>query len=168
MHARRALVIAALSLPTLAAPAVAQRADSLVAGARIRVTTRPTSERIVGTLATLDSSGLALRRSARDSAFFVSLDAVRAVELSTRQRSDGEAFRRGALPGFLIGAAVGFVATGLAYRQDQRCDLDCFMSVTPIIGVLSLGFTGVTTLLGGLMGMSSDRDVWEPVAVPVR
>jgi len=167
MHAGHALVIAALSLATLAAPAAAQRADGLTAGTRIRVTLRESPERVVGTFTTLDSAGLALRRSARDSAFVVPLDAVRSLEVSTRRRSDGEAFRRGALPGFLIGAAVGFVATGLAYRADLACN-DCMVIITPYIAVMSLGLTGVTTLLGGVLGMSSERDVWAPAAVPER
>lgn len=162
---RRLFAVAALA--ALAAPLHAQRTGALTAGARVRVVVDSSRGRTVGTLTGVDDAGLALRRTATDSAFFVPYDAVRTLEVSTRQRSGGEAFRRGALPGLLIGLGASFVATGLAYQADRKCN-DCFFPITPVVGALGVVFTGLTTVVGGAIGLASQRDVWERVRLPGR
>jgi hypothetical protein len=96
---------------------------------------------------------------------FVPLADLRRVDESRGARPRSEAFRRGAGVGFLVGAGVGVVATGLAYHWDRRASCDCMIPATAVVGALSVGFTGVTTLAGGVIGVATRerwRRAWPP------
>jgi hypothetical protein len=89
---------------------------------------------------------------------------LRRVDISSGQRPTGEAFRRGAKTGALIGIGVGLVATGLAIRADRECN-DCMIPSTMIALPLSVVFTGATTLVGGMIGVAN-REQWTQVWPP--
>ena len=165
----RALPLAALGLLLAgpgAPPVGAQRADALVAGARVRV--RPSHappSRVVGTVVRSDSAMLVVQPS--DGApplAFVWRD-VREVAVSTERRTWPEAFGRGALRGALVGGAVGLVATGAMAVYEYRNPCDCFIPGTVVVGAYSVAFTAVTALVGGAIGVTR-RDVWRRVRPP--
>lgn len=171
---RTALCLAALALlggGLMAAPPLgAQRADSLAAlarvapGLRVRVDLRtPKYARRIGAVVRADSLALVLlpQRAAEP----VTLDAanILTVEMSRGLRPEGEAFGRGALRGFLVGAGIAVVATGAALWQEQRNPCDgCTMSGPLIVGALGIALTAVTTLAGGAIGLAH-RERWERV-----
>lgn len=166
---RAALVLTAAAAATTAATvAGAQQADLLQAGARLRVTrVGPPLRTQEGVFVTADSTRIVLAIGpdglGRDTMPRVD---VREVAVHVGRRTAGAAFGRGAGWGALVGASVGLVATTLTVADERRnpCD-DCFVSAPLVVGVLSVAFTAVTTLVGGAIGLAH-RDRWETVAVP--
>ena len=159
------LAALALGLAAAAGPLPAQRLDDLAAGARLRVARHAPPRPVVGTLVRADSTGLTLSPARGGPALVVPLADLRRVDVSRGARPAPEAFWRGAGVGFLVGAGVGVVATGLAYQSDRRSSCDCIIPATAIVGALSVAFTGVTTLTGGVIGVATRerwRQAWPP------
>jgi hypothetical protein len=160
-HPSTALAAAALLL----APAItAQQLDSLTVGARIRVQRiAPVWTVVRGTYVTRDSISFALdERGEAYSRLSVPVLEVRAVEMVVRRRTAGQAFGRGAGFGAVAGASVSAVLMVIAVRSDARSTGDEWISSSAVAGVFSVLLTGVTTLVGGGLGML-DRDIWKPV-----
>lgn len=146
-------------------PLAAQRLDSLVSGARVRVTRQAPARSVVGTVLHADSVELVVAPKRGGSTLTMRISEVQRVEVSLGSRPRAAAFRHGAGVGFLVGAGVGAVATSLAIRSDRRSKCDCMISGTAVVGVLSVAFTGVTTLLGGALGVAG-RERWHKTWPP--
>ena len=148
-----------------ALPLVAQRADSLTVGAKIRVQrAAPVWTMVRGTYVTRDSVSFVLDEG--DSSGVrtnIPMIEVKSVEMSVRQRTSGEAFKRGAGRGALVGIGAGAILMTLATIADAReANSDSFISARAVAGVFSVLLTGVTTLVGGGIGLAA-RDQWREV-----
>lgn len=138
----------------------------MVIGDRLRVTPLVPTRPVYGAFVSADSVGLLFTPGDGGGVSVrTPLAELRRIEVSRGARSRLDAFRRGAGIGFLVGAGIGTVATGLALREDRRSSCDCIISSTAIVGALSLAFTGVTTLVGGGIGIST-RERWRQVLPP--
>jgi hypothetical protein len=119
---------------------------------------------VVGRLIRADSLSLVIAPDRGPSTMTMSLSELRRVDVSRGARPTGEAFADGALTGALIGTGVGIIATALAIRADRRCN-DCMIPGTAIVVPLSVAFTGVTTFVGGMIGVAG-REKWSPAWPP--
>lgn len=154
------LVAAAVALP--AASASAQRPDSLPVGIDVRVTPRFAADRpLTGELLEADSVGLVVGRYRRSPMQLAYSDIASVDVARGRTRIPGGA-ARGAKRGFLIGAAIGIVATSAAFVYDQRTSSEAFIPGTVIIGAYSVGLIAVTTATGAILG-NRQRTNWERV-----
>lgn len=155
-----AAVVIVLGL-VAAGPLEAQRLDSLPVGARLRVLA--TQHAVRGTLIRADSTGLLLAPADGGPSVFAPVAELRRVDVSEGSPPAWGAFQRGAGIGFLVGAGIGVVATALA---SQSHDGDAIIIPTQdLVRLLSIGFTGVTTLGGGLIGVAS-RERWHQLWPP--
>jgi hypothetical protein len=137
--------------------------DSL---AKVRVTQnflKP--EILVGELAGADTADLVVQHG--EERLIVPLAYVRHVELSTGRRSSGQGALRGAIYGFLGGAA----ATGLFVLATNAGGSDCADCIwNPSTGfyVLGLPLTGVSTITGAAVGATRPGDYWLRISLPIR
>ena len=160
--ARRALLVAlALAAP---APLAAQHLDSLQAGARVRLMRRAPQLHVVGTLVRADSVVVVMPQAGGEPAVVVRDESV-TVDLSRGPGNRHDGFSRGAKTGAAVGLAVGLVGIGVAYLIERDCVSYCFG--TPTAAVLLLPFTGITTVVGGVVGKAlARRERWERVWPP--
>ena len=92
------------------------------------------------------------------------LSELKRVDVSRGARSTDEAFARGATTGALVGTGISLIAIALAVRADRDCS-DCTIPGTVFVVPLSAAFTGVTTLVGGMIGVAG-REEWRRVWPP--
>lgn len=148
-----------------ALPLAAQRVDSLTVGAKIRVQrAAPVWTVVRGTYVTRDSVSFVLDESTGSGVrTSIPMLDVQSVEMSVSQRTSGEAFGRGASRGALVGIGASAILMTLATISDARDgNSDTWISGRALAGVFSVLLTGVTTLVGGGIGLA-DRDTWSPV-----
>ena len=123
----------------LPAPLQAQRADSLVVGADVRVE-RQTGEPAVvtGRFRSRDTSSFVLAElAAPDNLRSIPMRNIRSVFLLESTRSSGNAFGRGAGIGALVGLGVSAILVGAAVITDaQNTCRDCWITATPVAAVL--------------------------------
>lgn len=166
---RGAVVLqAALALSAVllsAAPAAAQRPDSLPVRTVVRVTPtlRPVRQ-VVGAIESADSLRFRVVTRQHDVVEYP-YDAVASVEVARGMTRAPGAVGRGAWRGFLVGATIGLVATGAALAYDFHGGGEAFVPASLLIGAYSVAFTGVTTVAGALIG-SVPRTNWERVWGP--
>lgn len=166
---RGAVVLqAALALSAVllsAAPAAAQRPDSLPARTVVRVTpTLRPARQVVGAIESADSLRFRVVTRQHDVVEYP-YDAVASVEVARGMTRVPGAVGRGARRGFLVGATIGLVATGAALAYDFHGGGEAFVPASLLIGAYSVAFTGVTTVAGALIG-SVPRTNWERVWGP--
>lgn len=151
------LLAAALLLALPCDPVAAQAGAAPPApGARIRVSARHT---YIGTLLSLDTSALVLRRDALRDTLRLPLATIGRLDVSTGKKSGAG---RGAKLGLMVGAGVG-AAVGLAAAAEgcSSQDFVCFgPEVIPgmavVVGAMGAG-------LGALIGAANPIDRWEQV-----
>lgn len=162
------LLLAATALAASSPALHAQRVDSLVVGARVRVEVRDGAPPVViGRLEQRAPDGALVVRP-EDAEVTRTIDAarVRALAVSTERLDAGAASRRGALRGFLFGGAITLAATALTAGIEFNSGGDSMRGLgTMLVGGAGLALTGITTAVGAVAGRQ-DRDRW--VAVPVR
>lgn len=148
---------------SFAAPASAQRADSLRIGARVRVQPlhRPPPQ-VAGVVAAVDSVNLTLNDS-HGSPQIVPLDEILRLERYDGQLGSYEGLRRGARRGFLIG--LGTTTVLLVVSLIVPCQGECDMSAPQFAVLLGGTVTAATTVLGGIIG-SQYRAVWTRLPIP--
>ena len=158
---------AAAMLPALVS---AQRADSLVVGAQLRVDRlQPERKYIRGTYTSHDSVKLVIAAldGARD-LIELPLRDIGAVELLTAVRPSDKAFVEGAKRGALVGLGIGAILVTLGALADSRtpgnCG-DCFVTGTSLAVGASFLIIPLSALIGGASG-SASRETW--VEVPIR
>ena len=146
------------------APAVAQRADDLAVGARVRVRTTVGDPRdVVGTLLRVDSAGVVIREVYGDSVRIMR-PGIRTLEVSRGWRTAGDAAWRGAGWGFLVGA--GLTVTALAVSAvhvmaTDSCGDYCGLGFA-VMGIMGTGLTIATSAIGAIVGLGF-RERWERV-----
>lgn len=148
-----------------AAPATAQRADSLRIGARVRIQPfhRPPPQ-VAGVVAAVDSVGLTLTDS-HGSPQFVPHDEIVRLERYDGHISSFTGFRRGARRGLMIGLGASAFLTLVALIT-PTCQSDCAsISETAEVVLLSASVTAATTTLGGIIG-SQYLSVWTRLPIP--
>ncbi|HTK52254.1 MAG TPA: hypothetical protein VL308_10230 [Gemmatimonadaceae bacterium] len=164
MTARLALVVATVMIS--ATTALAQRADSLRIGARVRVQPihRPPPQ-VAGEVVAVDSVGLTLKDS-HGSPQFVPLDEINRLERYDGRISSFAGLRRGARRGLMIGLGASAVIWAIAViNTNPSCGGDCLLSPKEEAAVLTVGLTAVSTTLGGIIG-SQYRAVWTSLPIP--
>ena len=153
-------------------PLLAQRADSLIQGARVRVQfdgpSRGWMRSMEGTVVRPDADTLLLRSAAQALAAGIPWSRVRRVETYARTRSAGEAFGRGARRGAVVGAAIGVgaIVAERVYERTRECTVHCrrpFLVGFGAAVVTSTTFWG--TVIGGVAGLSH-REQWTRVRLP--
>ena len=152
---------------TVSGNAAAQRADSLLVGARVRVHRHSAPPRVVsGVLLGADSTGLTLAAANGAPPRTVAAAEVARLERHAGRRSAGAAFGRGAGRGALVGLALSAVLMGAALVEERRnpCH-DCFINGPMAAGIVAVPLTAGSTLLGGVIGLGR-RDRWTRVAYP--
>ena len=157
-------------------PLLAQRADSLIQGARVRVQfegpARGWVRSMEGTVVRADGDTLLLRSAAQALAQGIPWSRVRRVEAYAGTRPAGTAFGRGALRGAAVGAAVGVggILAERLYATTRQCTYGATtgqcrplsLNVQAMI-VTSTTFWG--TVIGGFVGLSH-RERWTQVRRP--
>jgi hypothetical protein len=140
----------------------AQRADTLTAGARIRIHTgrRNAHE---ATYVRADSGGLVAVVHPGTPATHA-WAGVRRVERYAGPLSPGEAFGRGARRGAVVGGVLTVAAVAVAAYSDLRRPCDCGISTTAVVASVGSLYAGVFAGVGGLVGLAY-RDRWQPVRV---
>lgn len=163
LRIRSLLVLSA----ALALPLHAQRADSLTVGAQVRVDRwQPTREYYRGTYQKRDSLTfvIASRDDVLETIAIPTRDIGR-VEMLVGTRTTGEAIKRGAGRGALVGIGGSAIVMTLAVIADARDDGDSFIPAKVVAGAFAVVFTAATTLIGAAIG-SAHRETW--VEVPFR
>lgn len=158
MRSQASLFAAALLLALPSDPGAAQAAAAPPApGARIRVHTRYI---YIGTLLSLDTSALVLRRDALRDTLRLPLATIGRLDVSTGKKSGAG---RGAKLGLIVGAGVG-AAVGLAAAED--CSSQDFVCFGPeVIPAMAIVVGAMGAGLGALIGAASPIDRWEQVRV---
>ncbi len=145
-------VIAGAPLPGLAQTAIPVAVDQ-----RVRIWT-DASEAVVGRVVAVTPQGLQIA-GAGANPINVSTAAVRRVEVSRGQTSRGTGFRRGAIRGALILAAVGAVSGAL--QHEQVGEDGATVAEAAALGLWSGGLFG--GLIGGAIGAARAGDRWQQV-----
>ena len=159
MH--RALYFLLLLVVVTASPAAAQLSDSqsaLVPGQRARVTYQRLRRPLIGEFVSSDEHALVIRKPGVRQPYYITWDKIARIEESVDQRSRRQTIVRATAAGFLVGVALGVSATAQnelikAIQKRRRSD----MTVVSAYGI------GITTLAGGLLGITWPKDVWEVV-----
>ena len=155
----KAVSLVLLALVTVVGVASGQAPDSIVPGARVRVTPATPERVIVGQLIAVTDSALLIRPGSEAGDITIPRSAVMRLEVS-RGTSRASSAGRGALFGMIIVGAAGF---GMG---DNDCGSDAWFCIDRPTGALIGGVFGVVTgsIVGLLVG-SFER--WQERAVPV-
>lgn len=146
-----------------AAPASAQRTDSLPIGARVRVHfLHPPPAGFDGVLVAVDSFSLTLTTS-DGSPQVAPLDEIARLERYSGRLSGGTAFGRGARTGALIG--LGTSAFLMVVASMNPCEGECLMPPKTAAALVSIPLIALTTAMGGIIG-SQRRELWVPLPNP--
>lgn len=154
------VVVAATTLP-------AQRADSVLVGARVRVQllTPPfggPAPRVEGRFVASDRRSLRLSVPPNAEVRSIERNAIGKLERYEGRRSEGKAFARGAARGAIAGGAVGGVLVAAAFLDARKGCSDCFIDERAIAGVGAVALTAAGALIGGAIG-TAFRDRWTAV-----
>jgi hypothetical protein len=153
-------------------PLLAQRADSLIQGARVRVQfdgpSRGWRRSMEGTVVRTDVDTLVLQSAAQSLAQGIPWSRVRRVETYAGTRSAGAAFGRGARRGAVVGGAIGVgaIVAERVYERTRQCTVHCrrpFLVSFGAVVVTSTTFWGA--VIGGGVGLSH-REQWTRVRQP--
>jgi hypothetical protein len=140
-------------LLTLACPLAAQEPEPEV-GARVRIRADgPSPGRFVGTVLSSDEKAITLRVADERDARVVERSAVRKLEVSRRKSKRSQ----GAFVGFLVGTALGAVAT-VAHGGSSACDSHSVSVCDVALSTIVLGVPGAA--IGAIV---SPGDRWETV-----
>ena len=164
--------IAVMVVASLCArPALAQHDAALRAGVTVRVERRigvpPT---VRGSLVARDSFSVVLSALDDPSRLTsIALTDIRRLEVAESRRTAGQAFRRGARRGALVGLGLsaGLMVIGVV---DDRRQNDSWISGKALAAIGGVVVTTFTTITGGLIGLTS-RERWQRIpleAGPVR
>lgn len=163
--------LAAGTLLGVAVPALAQRADSLPVGARVRARlVYPPPGHVVGTLVGRDSATLTIAVAGERQPVVLRHDEVADLQRSIARLTAEEAFARGARRGALVGLGVSAVLVGFGLYTDYRAVNSAsgvMASATLLTGAAGAAITATTTLIGGAIGRA-DPDRWTRVPLAPR
>lgn len=144
-------------LSGLVPPALAQSTLPVAVDQRVRVWT-DAAEAVTGRVAALTPDTVQVAVDGRDAAT-VAVSAIRRVDVSRGQTSRGAGFKKGAIRGALIMAAIGAVSLGL--QHDAVGEDGASVGEAVALGVWSGGLFG--GLIGGAIGAARAGDEWEQI-----
>jgi hypothetical protein len=155
----RSLVVPvwATALAVAPIPCAAQSALPVVVDQRVRVWT-DAADAVVGQIAAVTPQGLEIAVTGANPVI-VATTAVRRVELSRGHTSRGTGFRKGALRGALILAAIGAVSGAL--QHEQVGEDGASVAEAAALGIWSGGLFGGA--IGGAIGAARAGDRWQQV-----
>ena len=158
---RRVTIVVIIALILTPAASVAQRAELIAQGAKVRVSTRGKMP-YVGHLDSLNATTLAMSRSERNvraPSFVIPRDQV--LNFEVRQRSHALGALQGGVIGFLAGVVTG-AALGVITLEDEE---DCFIFCTATDAAMMGGLVGaiVVTPIGIVGGAVRGVDRWRRV-----
>lgn len=149
-----AVIAATLAMTS---PAAAQTALPIVIDQRVRVWT-DAADAVVGRVIALTPQTVHVAVAGVDP-ITVATTAVRRVEVSRGGTSRGAGFRKGALRGALILAAIGAVSG--ARQHDQVGEDGATVAEAAALGIWSGGLLG--GLIGGAIGASRAGERWQQI-----
>lgn len=150
----RVLIVAVTCTPL---PCAAQSPLPIAVDQRVRLWT-DAADAVIGRVAAVTPQSVQISVAGIEP-IIVATTAVRRVEVSRGQTSRGAGFRRGALRGALILAAIGAVSGAL--QHEQVGEDGATVAEAAALGIWSGGLFG--GLIGGAIGAARAGDRWEQV-----
>lgn len=139
-------------------------------GQRVRVEATAGGARVTGAVVFSDSTLLQLRPQFEATVLQYSWASLKSLEVSQGVRSRSEQAGRGAGTGLLVGGgiALALLTVGLAMDIADGGCADCMITGTGIAAVVSVPIVALTTTVGLIVGVNSEREVWKRVPLPVQ
>lgn len=150
----RLVIVGSLSVSV---PAAAQAPLPIAVDQRVRVWTDAAGA-ITGRVGLVTPGTVQVVPDERDP-IMVAVSAIRRVEVSRSRTSHGAGFKKGAIRGALILAAVGAVSSAL--QHEQIGEDGATVTEAALLGIWSGGLFG--GLIGGAIGAARSGDRWEQV-----
>ena len=141
----------------IAVPAAAQTRVPVAVDQRVRIWT-DAADAVVGRVTAVNQETVQVAPDGRD-ATAVPVSAMRRVEISRGRISRGAGFKKGAIRGALILAAIGAVSSAL--QHEQIGEDGATVTEAALLGIWSGGLFG--GLIGGGIGAARSGDQWEQV-----
>lgn len=142
---------------SVSVPAAAQAPLPIAVDQRVRIWT-DAADAVIGRVTAVDQDTVQLAPDGRD-ATTMAASAIRRVEISRGRTSRGAGFRKGAIRGALILAAIGAVSS--AFQHEQIGEDGATVTEAALLGIWSGGLFG--GLIGGAIGAARSGDRWEQV-----
>ena len=137
--------------------ASAQSTLPIAVDQRVRIWTAA-ADAVTGRVVEANAKTVQIAPEGRD-AVTVAVQSVRRVEISRGHRSRGAGFRKGAIRGAIILAAIGAVSNAL--QHEQVGEDGATVTEAALLGIWSGGLFG--GLIGGGIGAARAGDRWEQV-----
>lgn len=165
---RLLICVGCLFVASSAETANAQRADSLMAGTRIRLRTRvgPPDE-LAGVYLRADSMALTLLTRPNNREQSQRFANIASLERLRDQSSVARSWRRGAVIGGIVGVTIGTAAFFVGLNQDDQQTCNCVRKHALIAYLFTPPLVAGTAAAGGLIA-ARNREQWERVPLPPR
>ena len=157
MHPALLVRIVVVGSLCVAVPSMAQARLPIAVDQRVRVWT-DAADAITGRVTTVTPNAVQVAVDGREPATLL-VSSIRRVEVSRSQTSRGAGFKKGAIRGAIIMAAIGAISLGL--QHDTVGDDGSSVGEAVALGVWSGGLFG--GLIGGAIGAARAGDRWEQV-----
>jgi hypothetical protein len=146
----------------------AQSADVLTDGARVRIVRwQPARSVVNGAFVRRDSLSFVVATGGdRATLYSVPVADIGEVEVALAERTAGQAIRRGAGYGALLGFGItaALLAVGAVSDASHSCRDDFCISGVGLAAAGGIVVTVGTTLIGGMFG-AANRTIWQSVPV---
>ena len=157
MHPALLVRIVVVGSLCVAVPSMAQARLPIAVDQRVRVWT-DAADAITGRVTTVTANAVQVAVDGREPAT-LPVSSIRRVEVSRSQTSRRAGFKKGAIRGAIIMAAIGAISLGL--QHDTVGDDGSSVGEAVALGVWSGGLFG--GLIGGAIGAARAGDRWEQV-----
>ena len=157
MHPALLVRIVVVGSLCVAVPSMAQARLPIAVDQRVRVWT-DAADAITGRVTTVTPNAVQVAVDGREPAT-LPVSSIRRVEGSRSQTSRGAGFKKGAIRGAIIMAAIGAISLGL--QHDTVGEDGSSVGEAVALGVWSGGLFG--GLIGGAIGAARAGDRWEQV-----
>jgi hypothetical protein len=141
----------------ITAPLAAQTRVPVAVDQRVRIWT-DAADAVIGRVTAVNPDIVQVAPDGGEAAM-VPISAMRRVEISRGRTSRGAGFKKGAIRGALILAAIGAVSSGL--QHEQVGEDGATVTEAALLGIWSGGLFG--GLIGGGIGAARSGDRWEQV-----
>ena len=141
----------------IAVPSAAQTRVPVAVDQRVRIWT-DAADAVIGRVTAVNQDTVQIAPDGRD-ATTIATSAIRRVEISRGRTSRGAGFKKGAIRGAVILAAIGAVSSAL--QHEQIGEDGATVTEAALLGIWSGGLFG--GLIGGAIGAARSGDRWEQV-----
>lgn len=141
----------------IAVPSAAQTKMPVAVDQRVRIWT-DAADAVTGRVTAVGQDTVQVAADGRE-ATTVAVSTIRRVEVSRGRTSRGAGFKKGAIRGALILAAIGAVSGAL--QHEQVGEDGATVTEAALLGIWSGGLFG--GLIGGAIGAARSGDRWEQV-----